>query len=323
MINEVRNTVLSILNKNNYGYISPSDFNLFAEQAQMELYEEMFSAYNKIIHMENMRYSMRTLTSGTDYADLKRTYEEAMEIFNVTNPLSHFAGSVFFLPSFSTTGDNYYMMTKVICYPTILDSGANTSVVSFQLVDSGATFTSAGIVPGDVVVNTTTRALASVVQVSSNTVILLDRNIFTTTPSNFLILKALDAVEAEKVTQSKSTLLNTSLLTAPSSLFPAYTQQADVLTINPVSYKTPGQVIANYFRYPFTPKWTYVSISGGEPVFDQSQPDYQDFELSEDYVYKLATKILEYAGMSIRESEVVQFGMTQQAHEQPTFSVQQ
>ena len=323
MINEVRNTVLSILNKNNYGYISPSDFNLFAEQAQMELYEEMFSAYNKIIHMENMRYSMRTLTSGTDYADLKRTYEEAMELFNVTNPLSHFAGSVFFLPSFSTTGDNYYMMTKVICYPTILDSGSNTSVVSFQLVDSGATFTAAGIVPGDVVVNTTTRAFASVVQVSSNTAILLDKNIFTTTPVNFLILRALDAVEAEKVTQSKSTLLNTSLLTAPSSLFPAYTQQADVLTISPVTYKTPGQVIANYFRYPFAPKWTYVSISGGNPVFDQSQPDYQDFELSEDYVYKLATKILEYAGMSIRESEVVQFGMTQQAHEQPTFSVQQ
>ena len=29
------------------------------------------------------------------------------------------------------------------------------------------------------------------------------------------------------------------------------------------------------------------------------------------------------AGMSIREMEVTQFGMTQQAHEQPTFSVQQ
>ena len=66
MINEVRNTVLSIINKNNYGYISPSDFNLFASQAQMELYEEMFSSYNKIITMENNR------VSGTDYADLKR-----------------------------------------------------------------------------------------------------------------------------------------------------------------------------------------------------------------------------------------------------------
>jgi hypothetical protein len=317
MINEVRNTVLSIINKNNYGYISPSDFNLFASQAQMELYEEMFSSYNKIITMENTR------VSGTGYADLKRTYEEAMEIFNVTNPLENFAGSVFLLPSLATTNDAYYMMVKVICYPTVLDSGTNTSVVAYQLVDSGATFLSAGIVPGDVVVNTTTNALANVALVSSNTVLLLDNNIFTTTPANFLVLKASAAVEAEKLTHASSTLLNTSMLTAPSTLFPTYTQQAEVMTVSPVSYKIPGQVIANYFRYPFEPKWTYVSLAGGEPVFDQSQPDYQDFELPEDYQYKLATKILEYAGMSIRESEVVQFGMAQQQHEQPTFSVQQ
>lgn len=317
MINEVRNTVLSILNKNNYGYISPSDFNLFASQAQMELYEEMFSSYNKIIIMENRR------ESGVGYADLKRTYEEAMEIFNVTNPLQNFAGSVFFLPSLSTTNDASYLMLKVVCYPTVLKSGANTSVVAYQLVSTTGNFLTANIVPGDVVVNTTTNALARVVLVSSNTVLTLDNNIFTTTPANFLVLKSSAAVEAEKVTHTNSTLLNTSMLTAPSTLFPSYTQQAEVMTVYPVSYKVPGQVIANYFRYPFDPKWTYINLAGGEPVFDQTQPDYQDFELPQDYQYKLATKILEYAGMSIRETEVVQFGMTQQAHEQPSFSVQQ
>ena len=317
MINEVRNTVLSILNKNNYGYISPSDFNLFASQAQMELYEEMFSSYNKIITMENRR------ESGVGYADLRRTYEETMEIFISNKPLQNFAGSVFLLPSTITTGDEYYMMVKVICYPTVLKTGANTSVVSFQLVSTTANFLTANIVPGDVVVNTTTNTIANVVLVSSNTVLLLDNNIFTTTPANFLVLKASAATEAEKLTQSKSTLLNTSMLTAPSTLFPAYTQQATVMTVTPVSYKIPGQVIANYFRYPLVPKWTYINLAGGEPVFDQTQLDYQDFELSPDYEYKLITKILEYAGMSIRETEVVQFGMTQQAHEQPSFSVQQ
>lgn len=317
MINEVRNTVLSILNKNNYGYISPSDFNLFASQAQMELYEEMFSSYNKIVIMENRR------ESGVGYADLKRTYEEAMEIFNVTNPLQNFAGSVFFLPSLSTTNDASYLMLKVVCFPTVLKSGTNTSVVAYQLVSTTGNFLTANIVPGDVVVNTTTNALAHVVLVSSNTVLTLDNNIFTTTPANFLVLKSSAAVEAEKVTHTNSTLLNTSMLTAPSTLFPSYTQQAEVMTVYPVSYKVPGQVIANYFRYPFDPKWTYINLAGGEPVFDQTQPDYQDFELPQDYQYKLATKILEYAGMSIRETEVVQFGMTQQAHEQPSFSVQQ
>ena len=45
MINSVRQTVMSILNKNNYGYISPSDFNLFAKQAQLDLFEDYIYSY--------------------------------------------------------------------------------------------------------------------------------------------------------------------------------------------------------------------------------------------------------------------------------------
>ena len=41
-INEVRNTVLAIANKNNYGYISPQDFNLYAKQAQLDMFEDYF-----------------------------------------------------------------------------------------------------------------------------------------------------------------------------------------------------------------------------------------------------------------------------------------
>ena len=64
MINSVRNTVLAILNKNNYGYISPSDFNLYAKQAQMDLFEDLFYEYNYQIIKENVRQS------GTGYANI-------------------------------------------------------------------------------------------------------------------------------------------------------------------------------------------------------------------------------------------------------------
>ena len=83
MINEVRNAVLSIANKNNYGYISPSDFNLFAANAQMEIYEEYYSSYNKTINAENQR------TSGTDYADIESPIAETLETFLVTDFLSN------------------------------------------------------------------------------------------------------------------------------------------------------------------------------------------------------------------------------------------
>ena len=66
MINAVRNTVLAILNKNNYGYISPSDFNLFAKQAQLDIFDEYFIAYNNQINKENGR------VSGTGYADINK-----------------------------------------------------------------------------------------------------------------------------------------------------------------------------------------------------------------------------------------------------------
>jgi hypothetical protein len=39
--------------------------------------------------------------------------------------------------------------------------------------------------------------------------------------------------------------------------------------------------------------------------------------------FKLAMKILQYCGVSIRENEVTQFAMAQEQHEQPTFSQQQ
>jgi hypothetical protein len=41
-------------------------------------------------------------------------------------------------------------------------------------------------------------------------------------------------------------------------------------------------------------------------------PDYQDFEVPYEDEYKLVTKILQYAGMSIREIAAVQFGATEE-----------
>lgn len=254
MINSVRNTVLSVLNKNNYGYMSPSDFNLFAKQAQMEIFEENCTNYNKVINMENAMPRQ----SGTGYANVRKVYEEMIDAFSVTNPLTNSSGNVFFLPSLTTTGDLSYMINKVLCYD---------------------------VQPGPPVVTT---------------------------------FKG----EAERVSQSKITTLVNSLLTAPSEMFPAYTTEGEYLTVYPSSFNATGEVIAQYIRYPKDPKWTYISLANGEPVFDQSQPDYQDFELPLEEEYKLVMKILQYAGMSIREIPVTQFGIAQEQHEQPSFSQQ-
>ena len=233
MINSVRNTVLAIVNKNNYGYISPGDFNLFAKQAQLDLFDEYFFNYNEQVNEENARLS------GTGYANIKLGYEEVIDYFSVTEFLTQktLGTSVYYLPSTTTTGSDYYLLNKVLCY-----SGGN----------------------------------------------LLG--------------------EAEKVTHSKITQLNSSLLTAPNTTFPAYTQAGDSITVFPTTINAGSDVQAQYIRYPKDPKWTYVTLYNGEPLFDQTASDYQDFELPIDDTNDLVAKILQYAGISIREKDVFEFG---------------
>jgi hypothetical protein len=60
-----------------------------------------------------------------------------------------------------------------------------------------------------------------------------------------------------------------------------------------------------------------MSLSNGEPIFNQSQPDYQDFELPIEDEPRLVAKILQYAGISIREAEVFQFGKIEEGATQP------
>lgn len=314
MINSVRNTVLSILNKNNYGYISPSDFNLFATQAQIEIYEDYFSNYNKQIVYENKRIS------GTDYADMIKPATEVMETFlmsdfiipkltaalNLTNNYSY--------PSLVTVGYKSYMVSKVIVYTSTLASNYTDGASAFNLLDSTADFITDGVSVGDIVVNTDTFQSSTVATVTSAVALALNDNIMLLA-SNYIIYAASSYSEAEKVTNGKILMLASSLLTAPSLIYPAYTNIGSSITLYPTTIQGYGAVKVDSFRYPKAPKWTYVILTGGEPVFDQSQLDYQDFEMAVGDEYRLVAKICQYCGISIRETEVAQFGIAQQAQQ--------
>jgi hypothetical protein len=53
-------------------------------------------------------------------------------------------------------------------------------------------------------------------------------------------------------------------------------------------------------------------------LFDQTQSDYQDFELPIDDSNNLVAKILQFAGVSIREADVVQFGQMEDQQQNQT-----
>mgnify|MGYP003142108209 FL=1 len=71
-------------------------------------------------------------------------------------------------------------------------------------------------------------------------------------------------------------------------------------------------MIVSYVCHPSDPKWTYNTVSGS-PVFNQSAADYQDFELPLSDQDTLVFKILEYAGVNIREAAVTAFASQEEA----------
>jgi len=55
MIQQIYEAVLAVLNKNNYGYLTPTEFNLYAQQAQLDLFEDVFYQYNYQVTKQNAR----------------------------------------------------------------------------------------------------------------------------------------------------------------------------------------------------------------------------------------------------------------------------
>ena len=86
----------------------------------------------------------------------------------------------------------------------------------------------------------------------------------------------------------------------------------NTITVYPETIIGSGKVLSQYIRYPLDPNWTYSSLSGGEPVFDEGAADYQDFELPDSDEPNIVNKILQYAGVSIRENDIAVFGNIQE-----------
>ena len=89
MINSVRNTVLAIINKNNYGYISPSDFNLFDEKLNKNAFPDSFKfgSNNFITNKESniIKESYRLKNELENLASLKDVVDVSSFLVNMND----------------------------------------------------------------------------------------------------------------------------------------------------------------------------------------------------------------------------------------------
>jgi len=238
MINNIRNTVLYLINKDNRGYITPEEFNQFAKQAQLDLFEKYFFDYSKAIAKQNGDLK-QTRTSvdykyGGEYADIPEKIAEVIDRFAVVDGVLNING---------ITGKFFYPGTN----PALLAE-----------------------------------------------------------PKAYKInrLTYNDVVDVEKVPRTKIKYLIKAKDIAPTIDYPIYTLDENGIKVYPTTIIS--NMTADYIRYPKDPKWTYTSLAGGEPIFNQGATDYQDFELPSSEETNLIIKILQYAGLTIREADVNQ-----------------
>ncbi len=75
-VNTVYQKVLALANKEQRGYITPQEFNLFADHAQKEIFEQYFYDVNQF---------KRIPGNNTDYSDMINNLEEKISLFEVYN----------------------------------------------------------------------------------------------------------------------------------------------------------------------------------------------------------------------------------------------
>ena len=75
-IDTVYQRVLSVANKEQRGYVTPQEFNLFANQAQMDIFEQYFYDLNQFSRLKG---------NNTEYADMVTILEEKISIFKKRN----------------------------------------------------------------------------------------------------------------------------------------------------------------------------------------------------------------------------------------------
>ena len=238
MINSIRNTVLFLLNKDNRGYVSPSEFNYFAKQAQLEIFESYFTDISKAVALQNSR------KKSLNYGDTVQHIQDKIDRFYANTSLTY----------------------------TSIDSNNGEEQDYFQL-------------PSD---------LYKLINITYGGGFGTD-----TTMSGGRIVQS--------VAPHKFDMIVNSNLTKPTVTYPVYVRSGNNIFVRPLSIQ--ALVQANYIRKPLDPNWGYVTINS-DPVYNSDSST--NFEISEEDETELVIKICKYAGLSIREADVVQVAAQQE-----------
>jgi hypothetical protein len=149
-VNQVYQTVLLILNKEQRGYLTPDEFNKISTQVQLEIFESYF---------EDLNQQLRVPDNDSEYSDRVKNTQEKIAIFQESGTCPY-VGPYFSTPTisgattsqtFTTTTSQQYVITSITAseldagQPSVTLEDANGDQISLaEFVDwtiSGTTLT--------------------------------------------------------------------------------------------------------------------------------------------------------------------------------------
>ena len=231
-IDTVYQRVLSIANKEQRGYITPQEFNLLSNQAQLEIFEQYFYDINQF---------GRVPGNQTEYSDMIDNINEKLKPFqNYQTAMSVSSSSIGVLDS------NLHKLGKVTYN---------------QATGTGST-------------------------------------------STFHI-------EIEEIDQGKFAELQLSPLTRATIERPYYVRKTatQILLFPAASFASSGNVFYNYIDKPAKVEWAYTIVNE-EALYNSTNAT--DFELHASEETKLVIKILELAGIVIKDPQLYQQAATEE-----------
>jgi len=99
-IDTVYQRVLAAANKEQRGYVTPQEFNLFANQAQMDIFEQYFYDINQFSKMPG---------NDTTYSDMLDLLQEKVDVFERYRQTVTMSGSNGTLPTHYRMGELYFL----------------------------------------------------------------------------------------------------------------------------------------------------------------------------------------------------------------------
>tara|TARA_R100000935_G_C2840129_1_gene170498 strand:+ start:38 stop:829 length:792 start_codon:yes stop_codon:yes gene_type:complete len=230
-VDEVYTTVLSVLNKEQRGYLTPYEFNQIATQVQLEIFESYF---------ESLTQQLRDPQNSSEYVDRVKTLEEKIATFEKNAVAAVVLSGIFGETTLPTDTHRFGMLQYT--------NGSNLPV------------------------------------------------------------------EVEKLSRKDFLTARRSPLAAPSIDYPICYLEGSKLYILPGIISVAGVGGAptqgyqvEYVRKPINPVWNYTVGSVGQYIFDPvANSVSKDFEISDIDQSELILKILAYAGVVVRDQEIIQ-----------------